>query len=79
MPFGPPVNTTIEWSLPRTPSELVGLAGTYSRVITLAPEAQMAVARRAAETVENHPLLRGRARVDLPMAARCWRATRLDA
>jgi SAM-dependent methyltransferase len=79
LPFSEPESRVIEWSLPRTPSELIGLAGTYSRVITLASQDRLSVARRAAELVESHPLLRNRARIDLPMTARCWKAVRLEA
>jgi SAM-dependent methyltransferase len=76
-PFAEPETRVFEWSLPRTPSELIGLAGTYSGVITLAPGDRLAVARRATEVVEQHPLLRGRTSIDLPMGTRCWRAIRL--
>jgi SAM-dependent methyltransferase len=78
MPFSAPEARFFEWSLPRTPSELIGLAGTYSGVITLSPEDRMSIADRAAAVVATHPLLRGRDRIELPMTARCWRAFRLD-
>jgi SAM-dependent methyltransferase len=76
-PFSPPEGHTIEWTLPRSPSQLVGLAGTYSRVIVQGPEERQAVARRAAAVLERDPMLRDRARIELPMRARCWRAVRL--
>ena len=76
-PFGVPETTMIEWSLPRTPSELAGLAGTYSGVITRPAAERLALARRALHAVESHPLLRSKAVIDLPMTCRCWKATRL--
>jgi SAM-dependent methyltransferase len=76
-PFTEPQVRVIEWSLPRTPAELVGLAGTYSRVITLPRSEREAAVHRAEELIERHPLLRGRSEIDLPMTARCWRAVRL--
>jgi hypothetical protein len=66
----------LEWSLPRTPAELVGLAGTYSRVITLTTEEREAVSDRAARLIASHPSLRDREVLDLPMTARAWRAAR---
>lgn len=77
-PFGVPERRVIEWSLSRTPSELVGLAGTYSVVITSGPEEREAVRRRAVELTETHPALEGRSRVELPMRTLCWRAVRLE-
>jgi SAM-dependent methyltransferase len=76
-PFGAPEEHTIEWTLARSPSQLVGLAGTYSRVIVQGPEERQAAARRAAAVLERHPHLRNRAHIELPMRARCWRAVRL--
>jgi SAM-dependent methyltransferase len=76
-PFGPPERQVIEWSLPRAPSELVGLAGTYSVVITSGSEEREAVRRRAVELTETHPALEGRSSIELPMRTLCWRAVRL--
>jgi len=76
-PFSEPEQHLIDWVLPRTPAELVGLAGTYSRVITLAPDDRRLAAERVAQHIDNHPLLRNRPHIDLPMTARCWRAVRL--
>lgn len=75
--FGEPERMIIEWSMPRTPSELIGLAGTYSAVITSGADEWESALRRAAELTEEHPALRGRARIELPMRALCWRAVRL--
>jgi hypothetical protein len=76
-PFEPPVLHAIEWSLPRTPAELVGLAATYSRVITLPERERAELLARAKALVGSNPATAGRASIDLPMACRCWRAVRL--
>lgn len=76
-PFGIPETRVIQWSLPRTPEQLVGLAGTYSRVITAGATDRHSIASRVASVIERHPALQGLAVIDLPMSARCWRAVRL--
>jgi SAM-dependent methyltransferase len=76
-PFSEPVSRTIEWTLPRTVPELVGLAGTYSRFITLPQPERENLARRVALVAEDRLMQRDQASVELPMRARCWKATRL--
>ena len=70
-PFSQPEIHTIEWSLPRTRLELVGLAGTYSRFITLPPDEQHKANRRLAQAVQSQPPV-----VELPMMTRGWKAVR---
>jgi SAM-dependent methyltransferase len=77
-PFSQPESRDIEWTISRTPSELIGLVATYSRFIALGPRERRNVVRRAVTVLENHPLLRGRARIELPMTSQCWRAVRLE-
>lgn len=74
--FGAPEHRTFRYSLPRTPEELVGLAGTYSRLAALPAAERDAAAGRIARLVEDHPAVRGRRTVELPMGARCWRTVR---
>jgi SAM-dependent methyltransferase len=76
-PFSEPESRTIEWTLPRTVPELIGLAGTYSRFITLTRPEQENLARQAARVAEGRPVQRDQASVELPMRARCWKTTRL--
>ncbi|MGH9123236.1 MAG: class I SAM-dependent methyltransferase [Acidimicrobiales bacterium] len=75
--FGIPETRVIQWSLPRTPEQLVGLAGTYSRVITADDTDRHSIASHVAGVIRGHRALQGRAVLDLPMSARCWRAVRL--
>ncbi|MGP8058117.1 MAG: class I SAM-dependent methyltransferase, partial [Acidimicrobiales bacterium] len=65
--------TLVTWSLPVTADELVGLAGTYSSVITMAPEAKVAELDRVRAVLGAYA---PGAPVVLPMACRCWRAVR---
>jgi SAM-dependent methyltransferase len=71
-PFTHPETTVIEWSTPMSSDQLVGLAGTFSAVIT----------QDAAERSELLAGVRRRASVgttvELPMGCRCWRASRLE-
>jgi SAM-dependent methyltransferase len=69
-PFTHPESTVIQWSTPMSPDELVGLAGTFSAVITQDPDRRAALLARVKR-------LAGAATVELPMGCRCWRATRL--
>jgi SAM-dependent methyltransferase len=75
-PFDGPERTVISWSLPRTPEQLVGLAGTYSSMITMAPDHQAAELERIRARLAAAPQVAGRGSVDLPMSCRCWRAVR---
>ena len=73
--FGPPSVCAIGWTRRMTADDLVGLAGTYSGVITMARRERErwmgAVAALAARLTDD-----GERVVDLPMRCRCWRAVR---
>ncbi len=75
-PFGGLETRVIHWSLPMTRDELIGLAGTYSTVITLSSDRRAEELARVEERVTASPALRGRLVVELPMHCRCWRAVR---
>jgi len=73
--FGTPRVCAIAWMRPMTADDLVGLAGTYSGVITMERrerERWMATVARAAARLTGD----GARVVDLPMRCRCWRAVR---
>ncbi len=76
LPFSEPEFRAIDWSLPRTPEQLAGLCGTYSRVTSLDPGQRESVVREAMDYIGSHPMLAGRSLIDLPMRARCWRSVR---
>jgi SAM-dependent methyltransferase len=64
---------TVEFSLPMTKDELVGLLGTYSGVITLDPERRADFSRRVRAFLDRQPW----DRTDLSLICRCLRSTRL--
>jgi SAM-dependent methyltransferase len=72
-PFDEVDHITIAWSLPLAAEDLVGLIGTYSTTITMAPDRREReldrVRRLAAEVVIDGV-------VTMPMQCRCWRAVR---
>lgn len=72
-PFVDLENCSIPWSLPMTRGELVGLAGTYSSTIVMAPDQRERELARVRETVEAAV---GGDGVVMPMLCRCWRTVR---
>ena len=67
-----PEEHTVEFSLPMTRDELVGLLGTYSGVITLDPERRADFSRRVRAFLDRQPW----DRTDLSLICRCLRSTR---
>jgi len=78
-PAGTPLSAVqehaVEYSLPMTKDELVGLLGTYSGVITLDPGRRADFSRMVRAFLDRQPW----DRVDLPLICRCLRSTRLPA
>jgi SAM-dependent methyltransferase len=72
-PMSPIEKHTVEYALPMTKDELFGLLGTYSSVITLAPDRRADFSRRVREFLDRQPW----DQVDLPMICRCLRSARL--
>jgi hypothetical protein len=75
-PFAALETRVITWSLPVTGDDLIGLAGTYSTVITLPSDQRTEELARIEERVGASSALQGHAVVELPMRCRCWRAVR---
>ncbi|MGA2835012.1 MAG: class I SAM-dependent methyltransferase [Acidimicrobiales bacterium] len=75
-PFDDLDTTTTTWTLALTGEELVGLAETYSSMITLPASRRGAeverIRERVAELAAPHP----DGTFDVPMGCRCWRAVR---
>jgi SAM-dependent methyltransferase len=79
MPFAVPDATVMHYSRPMTRRELVGMAGTFSSVITLSEEARrdwLSTAERLATEAVGGPDADEAATVDLPLRCRCWRTVR---
>jgi hypothetical protein len=73
MPLSPVEQHTVEFSLPMTKDELVGLLGTYSGVITLDAERRAEFSRRVWAFLDRQPW----DRTDLPLICRSLRSRRL--
>jgi SAM-dependent methyltransferase len=72
-PMSEPEELTLEYSLPVTSDELVGLLGTYSGVITMDRDQRAEFSRRVRAFLDRQPW----DQVDLPMICRCLKSTRL--
>jgi len=73
VPLSPVEERAVEFSLPRTKDELLGLIGTYSGVITLEADQRADLTRQVSAFLDRQAW----DRVDLPMICRCLRSTRL--
>jgi SAM-dependent methyltransferase len=74
LPFADLEGNVVKWSMAMTQEQLVGLAGTYSSMITMSPdlrERELARIEAAADSVV------GDSGVEVPMGCRCWRAVRI--
>jgi SAM-dependent methyltransferase len=72
-PFAELEENTITWSKPMNQEELVGLARTYSMMITATQEDRE---RELARIEAAASSLVGTGQIDVPMGCRCWRAVR---
>ncbi len=73
-PFTGIDGTIVKWSVPMTQEQLVGLAGSYSSMITMPPdlrERELSRIQAAASSIATE------GEVEIPMSCRCWRAVRL--
>jgi hypothetical protein len=71
--LSPPEERSVEFSVPMTKDQLVGLLGTYSGIITLEADRRAEFSRRVRAFLDRQPW----DRVDLPLICRCLRSTRL--
>ncbi len=72
-PFAGMEGKVVKWVMPMTREQLIGLAGTYSSMITMSSdlrERELARIEAAASSVAAE------GEVDIPMGCRCWRAVR---
>jgi len=74
--FHPVERRVVTWSRPFRPDDLVGMAGTYSSVITLPDDERARVLADVARFVAEHPNAARGGGIDLPMACRCVRLVR---
>jgi SAM-dependent methyltransferase len=74
-PFLDPEVRVIRWSQAMTTEELVGLAGTYSEIITMDASDRQDYLVAIARFIETQPVPRRDGAVDVPMRCRCWRTS----
>jgi SAM-dependent methyltransferase len=72
-PFTPPEFAEFNWTRTMTIDDLVGLAGTYSAVITLTDTERRQALRLARAWLESQPELSESGQIELPFRAGCWR------
>jgi SAM-dependent methyltransferase len=75
-PFHAAESRIVEWSSAFTADELVGLLGSYSRVITLPDRTKERVLERTRQVAGELVSGAGGSTVDLPMRCLCWRFVR---
>jgi SAM-dependent methyltransferase len=74
--FEEPETTVFRWTTPMGRADLIGLAGTYSAVITMETPERQGFLSRMAEYLNAHDELSGREVIDVPMRCLCWRTWR---
>jgi SAM-dependent methyltransferase len=74
--FSEPETRLMEWHTPMSPEALVGLAGTYSAVITMEPSARDDYLTSLRRYIGASRDLAGKPTIEVPMRCLCWRATR---
>jgi SAM-dependent methyltransferase len=72
-PMSPAEERSVEFSVPMTKEQLVGLLGTYSGIITLEPEQRAEFSRRVWDFLDRQLW----DEVEVPLICRCLRSTRL--
>ena len=75
-PFSPPECATFVASVDYRVDDLVGLAASYSSVITLPDAERDRALARVADRVRSRPELADHDRVALPLRCTCWRTVR---
>jgi SAM-dependent methyltransferase len=71
-PMSPVEECSVEFTVPMTKDQLVGLLGTYSGIITLEEGPRAEFSRRVSAFLDRQPW----DQVDLPLICRCLRSTR---
>ena len=75
-PFLEPETALFRWTRPMAKADLVGLAATYSRVITMEPDARTRHLDAMTRFLDSREAFAGLDVVDVPMRSYCWRATK---
>jgi hypothetical protein len=74
-PFRQPERQVVRWTQTMTTDDLLGLAGTYSAVITMEPSARTEYLASMERFLETHELPGSEGAIDVPMRCLCWHTT----
>jgi hypothetical protein len=75
-PFLEPDRQVIRWTQTMTREDLLGLAGTYSAVITMEPPERQEYLAAMSRYLESHEIPHSQGTVEVPMRCLCWRTSR---
>jgi SAM-dependent methyltransferase len=75
-PFLEPETHLFHWTRRMTKDDLVGMAATYSAVITMDDEARRQHLEAMRRYLDAQPQFAGDDEIDVPMRSYCWRATK---
>jgi SAM-dependent methyltransferase len=75
-PFVEPASRVVRWTRLMTREDLVGMAGTYSGVITLPAPEREAYLAGVSRYLETHDVPTRQGLVEVPMRCLCWRTSR---
>ena len=74
-PFHEPERRVFRWTRAMTEDELVGMAGTYSAVITLGVAARQEYLDSVRRFIASHPVPTNNGSIQVPMRCLCWRTS----
>jgi SAM-dependent methyltransferase len=74
-PFLEPERRVVRWTLAMTGDELVGLAGTYSAIVTMGESERQAWLASMARFLQTSELPVREGVIEVPMRCLCWRTT----
>jgi SAM-dependent methyltransferase len=75
-PFLQPETKLFRWTRRMAKDDLIGMAATYSAVITLEDEARRRHLESMRRYLDSQPALAGQDVIDVPMRSYCWRAAK---
>jgi SAM-dependent methyltransferase len=75
-PFAAPERTVVRWSQAMSADELVGLAGTYSAIVTMTEAERGAYFESMSRFLATHVVpVNDDGKIDVPMRCLCWRTS----
>jgi hypothetical protein len=73
--FREPERHVIRWTQTMADEDLVGMAGTYSAVITMSSRRRQEYLASMSHFLETHEVPRRRGAIEVPMRCLCWRTS----